>query len=54
LDGGAPWTTSDAPNILKLSPTEGQKIAQALKSGDFTSMQANGVFAEGKRYQFLR
>lgn len=33
---------------------EGPNIAKCFKSKDFTSFQANGIFIEGKKYQFLR
>jgi len=54
LDGGASWTSPDHPHGIKISAAEGQKIAQMMKSGDFTSAQANGIFLEGIKYQFLR
>ena len=33
---------------------EGPNIAKCLKSKDFTSFQASGIWAEGVKYQFLR
>lgn len=54
LDGGASWTTPNHPHSIQLQGTEGQKIAQMMKSGDFSSAQANGIVLEGSKYQFLR
>jgi len=54
LDGGASWTTAAHANALKLTPQEGVTIAKALKSGDLTGFQANGLHAENVKYQFLR
>ena len=54
LDGGASWTTPNHPHGIQLTAAEGQKIAQMMKSGDFTSAQANGIVLEGIKYQFLR
>lgn len=33
---------------------EGPNVARCFKSKDFTTFQANGVRAEGEKYQFLR
>ncbi|MEZ2321158.1 MAG: profilin [Microcoleus sp.] len=54
LEGGASWTTPNHPHGIQLTPAEGQKIAQMMKSGDFSSAQANGIVLEGVKYQFLR
>lgn len=54
LDGGASWTTAGHANALKLQGNEGPTIAKALKSKDFTPLQASGIYAEGVKYQFLR
>jgi len=54
LDGGAAWTSPNHPRGIQLSLAEGQKIAQMMKSGDFSSAQANGIVLEGVKYQFLR
>lgn len=54
LDGGSSWTTSIHPHSIQLKPAEGEKIAQMMKSGDFSSAQANGIVLEGVKYQFLR
>ncbi|CAB4008968.1 DNA primase [Paramuricea clavata] len=54
LDGGAPWTTAAHAKALKLTGSEGQNIARALKSKDFTPFQAGGILCEGVKYQFLR
>jgi len=54
LDGGASWTSPNHPNGLQLSRTEGEKIASMMKSGDFSSAQANGIVLEGVKYLFLR
>jgi profilin len=54
LDGGALWYSLSSPNALQLTPAEAQKIAATMKSGDFTSFQANGIWVEGVKYQFLR
>ncbi|CAD5937247.1 MULTISPECIES: profilin [Planktothrix] len=54
LDGGASWTSPNHPYGIQLTPAEGQKIAQMMKSGDFSSAQANGIVLEGVKYQFLR
>lgn len=54
LDGGASWTSPNHPHGIQLTPAEGQKIAQMMKSGDFSSAQANGIVLEGVKYQFLR
>lgn len=54
LDGGASWTTAAPANAFKLQGSEGPNIARAMKSDDFTSFQASGIYAEGVKYQFLR
>ncbi|XP_033731542.1 profilin-like [Pecten maximus] len=54
IDGGAPWTTDSHGCALKLQGTEGAEIAKCFKAKDFTQLMANGVKAEGKKYQFLR
>jgi profilin len=54
LDGGASWTTPNHPHGIQLTLAEGQKIAQMMKSGDFSSAQANGIVLGGVKYQFLR
>ena len=54
LDGGASWTSPNHPHGIQLTPAEGQKIAFMMKSGDFSSAQANGIVLEGVKYQFLR
>lgn len=54
LDGGASWTSPNHPHGIQLTPEEGQKVAQMMKSGDFSSAQANGIVLEGVKYQFLR
>lgn len=54
LDGGASWTSPNHPSGIQITPAEGQKIAQMMKSGDFSSAQANGIVLEGVKYQFLR
>ena len=40
--------------LYDMQGAEAQNIAKCLKSKDFTSFQASGIFAEGKKYQFLR
>jgi len=50
---GSLWTTSANPKNLNLSPTEASNIGKAFES-EFTPFQANGIFAEGVKYQFLR
>ena len=54
LDGGASWISPNYPGSLQITPQEGSKIAQVMKSGDFSPFQANGVVIEGVKYQFLR
>ena len=54
LDGGAPWTTSSHAYALKLEGNEGQTIAAAFKSNDFSKLMSSGVLAEGVKYNFLR
>jgi len=54
LDGGAPWTTAGHANALKLQGQEGPNIAKCFKGKDFAVFQANGIHAEGTKYQFLR
>lgn len=54
LDGGAVLVSANFPKSIQISPAEGVKIAQMMKSGDFTSAQANGILLEGVKYQFLR
>lgn len=54
LDGGASWASPNLLRGINLSPAEGSKIAIMMKSGDFSSAQANGITLEGVRYQFLR
>ena len=51
---GSLWTTHGHPSSIKLTAQEAAVIGQAFSSGDFTTFQANGVVAEGVRYQFLR
>jgi len=54
LDGGAPWTTVCDGKGLVFQGTEAQVIAAALKSRDFTPLQASGIRVEGVKYQYLR
>jgi profilin len=54
LNGGNSWISANHSQGLNLSPQEGQNIAQMMKSGDFSSAQANGIMIEGVIYQFLR
>jgi len=54
IDGGAAWTTATNPSGLQLNPQEAANIARAFKSKDFSTFMANGIHAEGKKYQFLR
>jgi len=54
LDGGAAWTTHGHPAAFKLTPQESATIARCFKSNDFTTFQANGVYCENVKYQFLR
>lgn len=54
LDGGATWITPNYPGSLQITRVEGEKIAYAMKNSDFTDLQANGIFLEGVKYQFLR
>lgn len=54
LDGGASWISQGLPHGINLSPAEGMKIAIMMKTGDFSSAQANGIVLEGVKYQFLR
>ncbi len=54
LDDGELWYDLSAPYALQITSNEAQKIAQAMKSGDFSSMQADGILVEGVKYLFLR
>jgi profilin len=54
LDDGTSWTSPNHPCAIQLSTTEGATVAKMMKSGDFTSAQANGIVLEGIKYQFLR
>lgn len=54
LEKGANLTNPKAPNSIKIALREGQNLAYAMKTGDFSSLQANGVFVEGVKYQFIR
>ncbi|TRV45019.1 MAG: hypothetical protein EWV53_09120 [Microcystis panniformis Mp_MB_F_20051200_S9] len=47
LDNGASWISPNYPGSLQLSATEGSTVAKMMKSGDFTSAQANGIVLEG-------
>jgi len=51
LNGGGKWTNHKQE--VKLTPEEAAKIAQAFTAKDFSSFQANGIFIEGQKYQFL-
>jgi len=51
---GSAWTTQGHPKAFKVTPAEATKIAAAMKSGDMSTFQASGIFAEGVKYQFLR
>ncbi|MFM5892410.1 MAG: profilin [Dolichospermum sp.] len=50
---GASWTSPNHPHGIQLTPEEGLKIARMMKSGDFSSGQANGILLEGVKYVFL-
>ena len=54
MEGGASWTTAGHSYALKLQGQEGPNIARCFKSKDFTTFMANGIRAEGEKYQFLR
>ncbi len=51
---GSPWTSGAHPSSWELTQAEGSYLAAALKSGDFSVLQAAGIRAGGVRYQFLR
>jgi profilin len=54
LDGGARWTSDAHAKGMKLTPQEGQAIANCFKNRDFSSFMSNGIRAENNKYQFLR
>jgi len=51
---GSQWTTSAHANNLNLTGEEASTIATALNGKSFSGLQANGIYAEGMKYQFLR
>lgn len=50
LDGGAMWYSPNHPHGLQLTPDETKQIALPMKSGDFSSFKAKGIYAEGINY----
>lgn len=54
LGGGEPWTTAHNGAGISLQGSEGATIANCMAKKDYSSFQMNGVFAEGKKYRFLR
>ena len=51
---GSKWTTNQHIQSLKISLSEAAVIGKAFKDKDFTIFQAEGVWIEGVKYQFLR
>lgn len=54
LAGGSSWTSHAHANSLKLTAQEGKVIADAMNNDDPGTFQANGIHADGVKYQFLR
>jgi len=53
LDGSC-WTTAAHAKSLKPTAAEINTIANAFKTTNYTTLQANGILLEGVKYQFLR
>jgi len=53
LDGGKSWTSDGHPHGLVIFPKESQKIANVMKSGDFSDFKENGIVLENKHYFFI-
>jgi len=51
---GSKWTTDGHAAALKITAAEAATIGNAFKNKDWNSFQANGIFIEGTKYQFLR
>lgn len=51
---GSKWTTDGHVSALKIQGSEAANIASCFKSKDFSQFMANGIVAEGVKYQFLR
>ncbi len=54
-DGGAMWTSATHPSALKVSGEESAKIAaNVFAPNPVANFGAQGILAEGVKYQFLR
>jgi len=51
---GSLWTSHTHASALKLSAEEALAIGQAFANNDQSSLQGNGLYAEGKKFRFLR
>ncbi|XP_075252544.1 profilin-like [Convolutriloba macropyga] len=51
---GSIWTSAYGGKGMSIGATEAATLAAAIKSKDFTPLQAGGIMLEGTKYQFLR
>lgn len=51
---GSVWTSAAGGKGMSIGAAEAKSLADAIKSKNFSGMQAGGLILEGVKYQFLR